>query len=145
MQTGFISIPFKSQSSQGFSEIEGISKFSSAGIVLEFETKILGLLKTGVKEVRLRLSEILDIKFKKGVFKYGAKIEIRLNNFTKLNELPNKDGKISLKIRREDHERANQVVETTQKYLDEAAQLLQPANVSVSDLFEDETKKLEGK
>lgn len=146
MQTGFTSIPFKIQGLHGgFSEAEGIGKFSSAGIVLEFEAKILGLLKTGVKEVRIPLAEILDIKFKKGFMKYAAKIEIRLKSLAKLNELPIKDGKVSLKIPRDDHERASQTVKTLQKYLDEYTQSLPPAQVSVSELFEDETKELEVK
>ena len=139
----FVSIPFKCQSPHGLSEIEGIGKFSAAGIVLEFETKLLGLLKTGVKEVRIPLSDILDIKFKKGMFKYGAKIEIRFKSLAKLGDLPIKDGKISLKIPRDDHQRADETVQTLQKYLDESTQTLSPANISVSDLFEDETKELE--
>lgn len=142
---GFTTIPFKTQSPQGFKEIEGIAKFSTAGIVLEFEAKILGLIKTGVKEVRLPLAEILDIKFKKGFLKFSAKIEIRLKSFAKLNELPSKDGKISLKIPRDDFERASETVKTLQKYLDEYNQSLPPPQVSVSELFEDETKELKGK
>ena len=142
---GFTTIPFKTQSPQGFKEIEGIAKFSTAGIVLEFEAKILGLIKTGVKEVRLPLAEILDIKFKKGFLKFAAKIEIRLKSFAKLNELPSKDGKISLKIPRDDFERASEAVKTLQKYLDEYNQSLPPPQVSVSEIFEDETKELEGK
>jgi hypothetical protein len=127
----------------GISQVEGIGKFSPAGVVLEFEAKILGLVKTGVKEARLPLADILDVKFKKGFFKLGAKIEIRLKSFTKLNELPYENGKIKLKIRREDHQRAEEAVKTLQRYLDEANQTILPANISVSDLFEDETKKLE--
>jgi hypothetical protein len=141
--TGFISIPFKTEAMSGISQVEGIGKFSPAGVVLEFEAKILGLVKTGVKEARLPLTDILDVKFKKGFFKLGAKIEIRLKSFTKLNELPYENGKIKLKIRREDHQRAEEAVKTLQRYLDEANQTILPANISVSDLFEDETKKLE--
>jgi hypothetical protein len=143
MQSGFTTIPFKIEGLHGgLSEAEGIGKFSSAGIVLEFEAKILGLLKTGVKEVRIPLAEILDVNFKKGFFKYSAKIQIRLNNFSRLSELPNKDGKISLKVSRDDFERARETVQTLQKYLNEYTQSLPPAQVSVSELFEDETKEL---
>jgi hypothetical protein len=141
--TSFISIPFKTEAMSGISQVEGIGKFSPAGVVLEFEAKILGLVRTGVKEARLPLADILDIKFKKGFFKLGAKIEIRLKSFTKLNELPYEDGKIKLKIRREDHQRAEEAVKTLQRYLDEATQTLPSAQISVNDLFEDETEKLE--
>lgn len=144
-QQGFTTIPFKTKSPQGFKEIEGFAKFSAAGIVIEFESKILGLIKMGVQEVRLPLAEILDVKFKKGFFKFAAKIEIRLKSFAKLSELPSKDGKLSLKIPRDDFERAEDVVKTLQKHLAEYTQSLPPPQISVSDLFEDETKELEGK
>lgn len=145
MQQTFTSIPFKIEGAHGLSEIDGIGKFSSAGIVLEFEAKILGLIKTGVKEVRLPLAEILDVKFRKGFYKFLAKIEIRLKSFAKLSELPNKDGKIILKIRRDDFECARDATANLQKYLEDYIHSLPPASVSVSDLFEDETKELEGK
>jgi len=43
----FTSVPFKAES--GLTQVDGIAKFSSAGIVLEFESKFIGLIKSGVK------------------------------------------------------------------------------------------------
>lgn len=139
----FISIPFKTES--GLSQIDGMGKFSPAGIVLEFESKLFGLIKNGVKEVRLPLAEILDVKFRKGLFKYGAKIEIRLNSFTQLSELPSKDGKIILKIVRDDFERAQEAVARLQKDMTEQIEALPPTHTPVSRLFDDtenDTKEL---
>ena len=68
----FISVPFKTES--GLSQVNGVGKFSSAGVVLEFESKLFGILPGGVKEARIPIAEILDVKFKKGVLKRGAKI-----------------------------------------------------------------------
>lgn len=144
MQTNFISVPFKAES--GLSQIDGMGKFSPAGIVLEFESKLFGLIKNGVQEARLPLADILDVKFRKGVFKRGAKIEIRLKSFTQLAELPNKDGKLILKIARDDYERAQEAVEKLQKAQTEERESLPPAHTPVSRLFdesEDETKKLD--
>jgi hypothetical protein len=139
----FTSIPFKIEGMHGgFSQVEGIGKFSSAGIVLEFEAKIFGIMKTGVKEVRIPLAELLDVKFKKGFFKYGAKIEIRLKSFAKLNELPSKDGKVRLQIHRDDHSIAEKIVKEMQNYLEEFSRNLPPQQVSVKELFDDETKEL---
>ena len=45
---GFTSIPFKTES--GLSSVNGVAKFSTAGIVLEFESKLFGMIGTGVKE-----------------------------------------------------------------------------------------------
>jgi len=135
-QTNFITVPFKTES--GLSQIDGIGKFSSAGIVLEFESKLFGIIKNGVKEIRLSTSDILDARFRKGLFKVGAKIEIRLKSFAQLSELPNKDGKLILKIQRDDFERAQEAVVNLQKNLAEQQNSLPPTHTPVSRLFEDE-------
>ena len=134
----FTSIPFKTES--GLSSINGMAKFSSAGIVLEFESKLFGLISDGVKEVRLALPDILDVRFRKGFFKRGAKIEIRATTFTKLAELPNKDGKLTLKLVPADFERAKNAVEKLQRDMSETASL-PPVQTPVSQLFEDETEE----
>ena len=113
-----------------------MAKFSRAGIVLEFESKIFGLIGTGVKEVRLPLAEILDISFKKGVFKRGAKIEVRSKNFAPLASLPNKDGRIKLQIAAADLERAEDAVEKLNEELAEYNRSLPPTNTSVGSLFD---------
>ena len=142
-KTGFISVPFKTES--GLSQIDGMAKFSSAGIVLEFESKLFGIIKDGVKEARIATDEILDVKFRKGFFKIGAKIEIRLKDFTKLSKLPNKDGKITLKIKKDDFERAQEAIAKLQKDLLEQRESLPPTHTPVSRLFDEteETQELD--
>jgi hypothetical protein len=135
----FISIPFKTES--GLSQIDGIGKFSSAGIVLEFESKLLGFIKGGVKEIRLPLDDLLDVKFRKGFFKRGARIEIRLKSFAQMSELPSRDGKITLKLQRDDFERARDAVENLQKNLNEHDQSLPPTHTPVSRLFDEEEEE----
>lgn len=134
----FTSVPFKID--DNFSQVAGVAKFSRAGIVLEFESKLFGIIKSGVKEVRLAPDEILDVKFKKGVFKRGARIEIRLKSFAKLNEVPNRDAKITLKLERDDFERGAEAVERLQKDLNEHRESLPPTHTPVSRLF-DETEE----
>ncbi|MEO7673266.1 MAG: hypothetical protein ABIU09_04220 [Pyrinomonadaceae bacterium] len=135
----FTSVPFKTES--GLSSINGMAKFSPAGIVLEFEPKLFGLISDGVKEVRLALPDILDVTFRKGFLKRGAKIEIRATTFTKLAELPNKDGKLTLKLVPADFERAKNAVEKLQRDISETAASLPPVQTPVSQLFEDETEE----
>lgn len=142
-EPGFISVPFKAES--GLSSVNGVAKFSRAGIVFEFESKLFGMISAGVKEVRLPLAEILDVKFRKGVFKRGAKIEIRTKTLARLTELPNSDGKATLKILADDHERAREAVENLQKDLAHRSESLPPSHTPVSVLFdrgEDETDEL---
>ena len=142
--TNFISVPFKAES--GMSQYDGMGKFSPAGIVLEFESKFLGFIKSGVQENRIALDEILDVKFRKGIFKLGAKIVIRLKSVAKLSELPSREGKLTLKIKREDFELAKEAVERLNKNLTQHQANLPPAHTPVSVLFDEseaETKELE--
>jgi hypothetical protein len=107
----FISVPFEVQTD--WAQADGTASFSSVNIILQYGDKTLEsgktfspVIKTVVKESRIELEDILDVKFKKGIFKIGAKIELRLKSFGKLAEIPNKDGKITLKINRADYEAA---------------------------------------
>jgi hypothetical protein len=140
MSNGFTSVPFKTESAHGIKTANGIAKFSSAGVVLEFEAKLFGLIGSGVKELQIRKEEILDIKFRKGIFKLGAKIEIRTKTFAKVTELPTSDGKISLKLDRDDFERGRDAVAQLQKDIAEHIESLPPTPTPVSSLFTDETE-----
>jgi hypothetical protein len=143
MINGFTSVPFKID--DNFSQVAGVAKFSRAGIVLEFESKLFGIIKSGVKEVRLALDEILDVKFKKGVFKRGARIEIRLKSLARLNEVPNRDAKITLKLERDDFERGAEAVERLLKDLSEHHESLPPTRTPVSRLFDESEDETQGK
>ena len=140
MQT-FISVPFKTESAHGLSQINGVAKFSPAGVVLEFESKLFGVIPGGVKEVRIPIGELLDVKFRKGLFRYGAKIELRTKTFATLAALPNNNGKVTLKLVRDDFERGERAVEQMQKDMTGYADELPPVRTPVSELFEDETEE----
>ena len=142
-QQAFTSVPFKTESAHGLTQVNGVAKFSPAGIVLEYESKLFGVIGGGVKEVRLPLAEILDIKFRKGLFKRGSKIEVRTRTFAKIAELPNTDGKLILKLTRDDFERGHGAVEQLKKDLSSMLESLPPPQTPVSQLFEDETRELE--
>lgn len=143
----FTSIPFKSESAHGLTSVNGVAKFSSAGVVLEFESKLLGLISEGVKEARLSVAEIHDVKFKKGVFKRGAKIEIRVRSMAKLKELPNSEGKVTLKIKTDDFDAARDAVAQLQEDMAEYTAALPPPHQPIAFLFDEseyETDKLDG-
>ncbi len=141
MYQGFITVPFTTDKHSGLSEVNGIAKFSPAGVVLEFESKLFGLISNGVKECRISVGDILDVNFRKGLFKVGAKIEIRMTNFTKLAELPSTDGKLTLKLKKIDFERGKEAVEELQKYIARHNAELPPPQTSVGQLFGDETEE----
>ena len=145
MQQAFTSIPFETEKYHGLAKVNGFAKFSSAGIVLEFESKLLGLVSVGVEEGRIAIGDILDVKFKKGVFKRGAKIEIRTKSLAAMAGLPNDGGKLILKLKAEDFESGRDAVEKLQKDISAYMSSLPPAHTPVSVLFdesEDETREL---
>lgn len=134
-RSNFTSVPFNTETSHGLKTINGVAKFSTAGIVLEFEGKLFGIITEGVKEVRLPLAEILDIRFKKGIMGYLAKIEIRTASMLTLSKLPSQDGKLILKIKKNDITRAQSAVERVQKDLTQFEGSLPPPHTPVSELF----------
>lgn len=125
----FLSVPFKASSPNGITEYNGIAKFSPAGIVIEFNSVIIGLIPGDVKEVQIPLHEILDIKFHKGFYGFFSKIQLRLRNFATISRLPNSDNKVKLKIKREDFEIARKAVEQTLQHLNNL-QLAQNSQVN---------------
>ena len=146
MNQGYSSIPFKSETEHGFTTVNGLAKFSPAGVILEFESKLLGFIGSGIKEARLALADILDVRFRKGFFKVGSKIEIRARSLASLEGLPAKNGKLILKLVREDFERGKEAVDQLQKELAKYQSELPPPHTPISQLFgdesEDETKEL---
>ena len=138
---GFTSVPFKTESPHGLTSYNGVAKFSPAGVVLEFESKIFGVIPGGVKEVRLPIGEILDIKFKKGLFRLGAKIVIRTKTFAVLSAMPNDNGRVTLKLIREDFEIGKAAVDQIQKEMAGYAAELPPPRTPVGGLFQDATEE----
>jgi hypothetical protein len=151
MKPNLTSVPFKAASSNGFKEFNGIAKFSPAGIVVEYEAKIFGLWGEEIKEVRIALDDILDIKFRPGLFKFFSRIQIRLKNLARTKDLPLDSGKLKLKIKREDFELAEEAVEQILQYMNDEHALpaadrpdrLPPPPTSVNELFD--TEKLDKK
>jgi len=121
-QTNFITITFKIEGAHGgFSIVNGMAKISRAGIILEFEAKIFGMMKTGIKEVRVTLPEIEEARLKKRFFK--STLEIWLNNFKTLSEIPTKDGRIILQISKDDRPRAEEAIRILHSAKSESAAL----------------------
>ncbi|MER3430680.1 MAG: hypothetical protein C4325_13900 [Blastocatellia bacterium] len=139
MKSGFYSIPFKTSDEHGIKNFTGVAKLSIYGIVLEFESKWFGLIRDDLTEARLPLAEILDIRLRRGFFGLGGKIEIRTRTFAALASLPNKNGRIRLKIHREDLREAKVAVGELQKAIDEYSASLPPPHSQLSDLFQTDT------
>jgi hypothetical protein len=137
MKQGFSIVAFKVDTSHGMSKMLGLAKFSAAGIVLEFEEEFLGLVKSGnVREVRIPITDILDIQFGKGFLGLFGSIIVRFKNLASLNGLYTKKGRLKMKVARADRNDAEQVVEVMRRTLNSEGQELPSA--TVRQLFGDE-------
>src|SRR5882757_8072414 len=111
MKPGFISIPFEVEG-DNMARGRGIAKFSPVGIVMELETSFLGFLNHEFKDIRIPRAEIMDVKVVHGLFNtnfekfFHTRIHIRLNSYQAMTEIPNKNGRIILKINRRDRDLA---------------------------------------
>lgn len=146
MQQGFTTVPFTTESTHGLTSVNGVAKFSAAGVVLEFEAKLFGLISDGVKDAKLAIGDILDIKFKKGFLRRSAKIEIRTRSLHALNGIPNTDGVLKLKIKAFDIDPARDGVEKVQRAMSAHAAELPPPDPPLRSLFdasENDTEKLD--
>jgi hypothetical protein len=95
----------------GFAETEGILSVDGDDLKFEFQTadKLVGLLKSGVREVRLPLEKIEEITFRKRW--YGNKLVIRVSEMGRASELPNfKQGEVELKVAKKHREAASELL-----------------------------------
>ena len=139
MRQGFSIVPFKISDEHGLSEAVGLAKFSSAGIVLEFEKEFLGMMKAGgVREVLIPIGDILDIQFGKGFLGLFGSIIVRFKNLSAMEGLPTKKGRLKLKVARSDRAAAIEVVESIRTIFSRQQQEL--PSPSVGQLYGDEGK-----
>lgn len=93
-------------------ESDGILTLVDEELRMEFQTKdgFVGLVKSDVKRIVIPLSEVLDIRFKKGWFG-GGKILLQVGNMKLLEPVPgHTSGGVQLKIKKEFRESAMNLV-----------------------------------
>ena len=95
----------------GFQQAEGLFKLGKNHIELEFEVRdsILGIIKSGVKDLSISFSDLKSITFKKGWF--SAKIILEGTSMKVFNDLPGTElATCILKIKRKYREDAEDVI-----------------------------------
>ena len=111
-----LSVPFKSQNVfHGFAETEGFLSIDNANLKLEFQTSdnILGLLKSGVREVRVPLDKIEEISFRKRW--RGCSLVISVTEMHGASDVPNyRQGEFSLSIAKGHIQAASDLVSAIQ-------------------------------
>lgn len=128
----------------GFAAVDGIARASRYGLILEFETKYLGLLKSGVKEVGISISEIESVNLKEGWLR--TEIVVKARSLRTLTEIPGShQGRVKLRVSRREKEIAKQVVSILMLHISESeiAKLKKESDQLADGNFsEAETKRL---
>ena len=128
-------IPFSiSDAYEGLADVEGLVQFEADVLTLEFEAKdaFFGVVKSGVKEVRLALTDLVSVDFSKNMFR--ATLKLRVRSMKLFEEIPGaKRGEVRLRFSR--------------KHRDEAHSLASALQLRLSkrklELMDDEMRRLE--
>ena len=128
-------IPFSIDAYEGLADVEGLARFEADVLTLEFQTKdaFFGMVKSGVKEVHLSLTDLVSAEFSKNMFR--AILKLRARSMMLLEEVPGSNrGEVKLRFAR--------------KYRDEAHTLASQLQLRMSErkleLMDDEMRKLKG-
>jgi hypothetical protein len=96
---------------QGLGLGAGIATATAEGLRLEFEVKdgFVGMLKSGVQNVDIRMNELYSVNLKQGWF--TTKLFVRTRSMSTLQSIPGADGaQVELRIARKDRRAAQNLV-----------------------------------
>ncbi len=118
-----ISIPVKLHTPDAMvTESEGLLKFESGRLVLEYETKdaFFGSFKSEVKEVPIMPDDVSDVRYRAGLFK--TELAIRARSLKTFEKVPGaKNGEIRLRFKRQNRSQAEELAAFLQNRLEELA------------------------
>ncbi|MFQ5629406.1 MAG: hypothetical protein ACE5I1_11645 [bacterium] len=101
------SVPFKVDEFEGFLETEGMLRIEEDALVMEFRKKegIFGVPVSGLKEIRIPISELNAVTFKKKMV--GSKLIVKGHKMSTFADLPgSQHAEVVLSIARKDRETA---------------------------------------
>lgn len=109
-------MPFKIKKvMEGWAEAEGLLVLNGGQLCFQFQTKdsVLGLLKSGVREVKVGLVDVAEAKFK-GKMLGGGVLTVRLADMMAAKDLPGqKTGVVELAIAKEHSDDAQDLAAST--------------------------------
>ena len=127
-------VPFSLDAYEGLAEVEGLARFEADVLTLEFQAKdaFFGMVKSGVKELRLALPDLVTAEYSKNMFRGTLKLRVR--SMALIEDIPGASrGEVKLRFAR--------------KYRDEAHALASRLQLRMSErklaLMDDEIRKLE--
>jgi hypothetical protein len=77
---------------QGFAAVGGVAIITAEGLRLEYETRdrVVGFIRSGVKQVLVPWDELMAVEFQKGI--WGAKLRLRTASMNSLGDIPGREG-----------------------------------------------------
>ncbi len=109
-------VPFTVEVFGGFGRCEGLLRDDGDAICLEFQMKdtAIGILKSGVRKVRVPLKDLTSVAIVKGWFGttwLGLKIVLQAARMDSLEDVPGmSQGRVALSVARKDRNAAEQLV-----------------------------------
>ncbi|HLW68916.1 MAG TPA: hypothetical protein VKS79_26630 [Gemmataceae bacterium] len=97
----------------GFANCHGLIRDEGEHLVLEFQIQdsLVGLIKSGVKQVRIPLAELASVALERKWFGMSTNIVIQLSHMQPVQDVPGmKQGRLVLAIARKDREAAAKFV-----------------------------------
>lgn len=107
-------LPVHAEAYEGFGEVQGMLSFDGSQLRLSFQTAdaLFGVLKSKPSELLLPLEQLEQIGFGSGWFWLMPWVELELNDFQTLAQLPSaRHGRVRLRVRFADRHRARRFVE----------------------------------
>lgn len=107
-------LPVHAEAYEGFGEVQGMLSFDGTQLRLSFQTAdaLLGVLKSKPCELLLPLEQLEQLDFGLGWFWLMPWVELELNDFQTLSQLPAaRHGRVRLRVRFADRHRARRFVE----------------------------------
>ena len=107
---------------EGFAQAQGLARLRQDGLVLEFEVQdsIVGLARSGLKEVFIPLREIASVEVKRGWLRTALVVHVK--SLRIVEEVPNsRQGRVLLRVPRKERRAAERFAAALEGYMTEAA------------------------
>lgn len=104
----------------GLSEATGLARMTEAGLTLEYQVRLLGLIRFGIREITVPFGEIAAIQLKKNLLQ--TRIVLQTRSLRTLGAMPgSRTGQLVLRVARRDRETAALLVSALRLHLSELA------------------------
>ena len=105
------SVPFEiERSTHGVSRSKGVLRVGAEQLTFEVQTTLLGFFHRAPKTYRLDLTDLDEVRYKRGLFR--DRLTIRTRPLDRITNLPGAaDGELSLRIKRKDRRAVEPVLD----------------------------------